>query len=110
MRIFGHKLSIPAQIGLAVIAINLIVAIFAPLIAPYDQTTVQGDAWADPDAHHWLGLDNLGRDMFSRLVFGARTTIGIAFVITLLSFAIGITICWISIPRGNRTLSAMRAS
>jgi peptide/nickel transport system permease protein len=90
MRIFGHKLSIPAQIGLAVIAINLIVAIFAPLIAPYDQTTVQGDAWADPDAHHWLGLDNLGRDLLSRLIYGARMSIGLSLVITALSFCIGI--------------------
>jgi peptide/nickel transport system permease protein len=90
MRIFGHKLNIPAQIGLAVIAINLIVAIFAPLIAPYDQTTVQGDAWADPDAHHWLGLDNLGRDLLSRLIYGARMSIGLALVITALSFCIGI--------------------
>jgi peptide/nickel transport system permease protein len=90
MRIFGHKLSIPAQIGLAVIAINLIVAIFAPLIAPYDQTTVQGDAWADPDVHHWLGLDNLGRDLLSRLIYGARMSIGLSLVITALSFCIGI--------------------
>jgi peptide/nickel transport system permease protein len=90
MRIFGHKLNIPAQIGLAVIAINLIVAIFAPLIAPYDQTTVQGDAWADPDAHHWLGLDNLGRDLLSRLIYGARMSIGLSLVITALSFCIGI--------------------
>ncbi len=90
MRLFGHKLSVLAQIGLAVIALNLVMAIFAPLIAPYDQTTVLGDAWADPDAQHWLGLDNLGRDLLSRLIFGARMSIGLALVITALSFFIGI--------------------
>ena len=90
MRLLGHKLSIPAQIGLAIVAINLIVAIFAPLIAPFDQTAVLGDAWADPDWQHWLGLDNLGRDLLSRLIYGARLSIGLALVITALSFFIGI--------------------
>ena len=90
MRIFGHKLSILAQIGLAIIALNLVMAIFAPLIAPYDQTTVLGDAWADPDAQHWLGLDNLGRDLLSRLIYGARMSIGLSLVITALSFFVGI--------------------
>ncbi len=90
MRLLGHKLSIPAQIGLAIVAINLMVAIFAPLIAPFDQTAVLGDAWADPDRQHWLGLDNLGRDLLSRLIYGARLSIGLALVITALSFFIGI--------------------
>jgi len=82
MRILGHKLSVTAQIGLAIIALNLTMAIFAPLIAPYDQTTVLGDAWADPNSQHWLGLDNLGRDLLSRLIYGARMSIGLALVIT----------------------------
>ncbi len=90
MRLLGHKLSIPAQIGLAIVAINLMVAIFAPLIAPFDQTAVLGDAWADPDWRHWLGLDNLGRDLLSRLIYGARLSIGLALIITALSFFIGI--------------------
>ncbi len=90
MRIMGHKLSITAQIGLVIIAVNLFVAIFAPLIAPYDQTIVVGDAWADPDGQHWLGLDNLGRDLLSRLIYGARMSIGLSLAITALSFGIGI--------------------
>ena len=90
MRLFGYKLSIVAQIGLAIVAINLFVALFAPWIAPYDQATPVGDPWADPDVHHWLGIDNLGRDLLSRLIYGARLTIGLALVITALSFSIGI--------------------
>jgi peptide/nickel transport system permease protein len=90
MRLFGSKVSVAAQIGLAIIAINLIVAVLAPLIAPFDQAEVIGDAWADPDAQHWLGLDNLGRDLFSRLIYGARLSIGLSLVITGLSFTIGI--------------------
>ena len=70
--------------------INLFVALFAPWIAPFDQSTPVGDPWADPNWQHWLGLDNLGRDMLSRLIYGARMTIGLALVITALSFSIGI--------------------
>ena len=91
MRLLGHRLSVPALIGLVIIALNLIAALFAPLIAPFDQADVVGDAWADPDGTYWLGLDNLGRDLFSRLIYGARMSIGLSFVITCLSFAIGIT-------------------
>ena len=90
MRILGYKVSVTAQIGIAVIILNVLVALFAPLIAPFDQATPVGDAWADPDAQHWLGLDNLGRDILSRLIYGARMSIGLALVITALSFCIGI--------------------
>ena len=90
MRICGHKLSVTAQIGMVIVLINLLVALFAPLIAPFDQATPVGDAWADPSAQHLLGLDNLGRDILSRLIYGARMSIGLALVITVLSFLIGV--------------------
>ena len=91
MHIYGRRLSVGAWIGLTIISVNLSAALLAPIIAPYGEADLVGDVWAPIGPGAWLGLDNLGRDMFSRLVFGARTTIGIAFVITLLSFAIGIT-------------------
>ncbi|HLX97525.1 MAG TPA: ABC transporter permease [Roseiarcus sp.] len=90
MRISGHKVSLTAQIGIAVVLINLFVALFAPLIAPFDPVTPLGDAWADADAHHWLGLDNLGRDILSRLIYGARMSIGLALIITAFSFLMGV--------------------
>jgi peptide/nickel transport system permease protein len=90
MRILGYKLSVTAQIGIAIVIINVLVAVLAPLIAPYDQATPVGDAWADPDAQHWLGLDNVGRDIVSRLIYGARMSIGLSLVITALSFVIGV--------------------
>jgi peptide/nickel transport system permease protein len=91
LRLMGHRLSIPALIGLVIIAINVVAALGAPIIAPFDQADVVGDAWADPDPTHWLGLDNLGRDLFSRLIYGARMSIGLSFIITCLAFAIGVT-------------------
>ena len=90
MRLFGQRLTLTALIGLVIIAINVAAALGAPLIAPFDQATVVGDAWGDPTAQNLLGLDNLGRDLLSRLIYGARMSIGLAFVITCLSFGIGI--------------------
>ena len=92
MRLFGHKVTVTAQIGMAIVALNLLVAILAPWIAPYDPFDIVGDAWADPDSQHWFGLDNLGRDLLSRMIYGARLSIGLSLIITALSFTIGITV------------------
>lgn len=89
-RLFGYRLTLGAWIGLVIVTVNLLGAALAPVIAPHGEADLVGDVWAPVSADAWLGLDNLGRDMFSRLLFGARTTIGLAFLITLLSFAIGI--------------------
>ncbi len=90
MRLFGHKLPITAVLGLLIILINVLAALGAPILAPFDQSDVIGDAWDDPSAAHWLGLDNLGRDLFSRLLYGARMSIGLSLIITCISFFIGI--------------------
>ena len=101
MRLFGHKLNLTASIGLLIIALNIAVALLAPLIAPYAQADIVGDAWADPDRLHLLGLDNLGRDILSRLIYGARLSIGLSAVITLLAFAIGIVLGFIAATLGG---------
>jgi peptide/nickel transport system permease protein len=90
VRLFGHKLSLTAWIGLIIIVINVAVALLAPVLAPFGQADIVGDAWADPDNLHLLGLDNLGRDILSRLIYGARLSIGLSTMITVLAFVIGI--------------------
>ena len=90
VKIFGHKPSWTAWVGMVIVGLNIIAAVFAPWVAPYDPNDIIGDAWADPDWQHWLGLDNLGRDLLSRMIYGARTSIGLSLVITCLSFVIGI--------------------
>src|SRR5258706_8967797 len=90
MRLFGHKLTVTAQIGLLIIAINVVMAVIGPMVAPYAQEDAIGDAWDPASAAYWLGLDQIGRDIFSRLLFGARTSIGLALIITALSFTLGI--------------------
>ena len=78
-----------ARIGMAMVLINIGAAILAPLICPYGETEVVGDVWLSPSTENLLGTDHLGRDLFTRLVYGARNTIAIAFVTTLLSFIVG---------------------
>lgn len=90
MKLFGHKVPFTAQLGMVIILINAFVAIFGPWISPFDPTDMVGDSWADADVTYWLGLDNLGRDILSRMIFGARLSIGLALMITTLSFSIGI--------------------
>ena len=78
-----------ARVGLAMILINVIAAVFTPYIAPYGETEIVGDVWMPSSSENYLGTDHLGRDLFTRLVYGARNTIVIAFVTTMLSFIIG---------------------
>ena len=92
MTIFGHKPPLSAQIGLAIVAISLIIAVFGPWVAPYGQSQSVGDTWAPASAQMLLGADQIGRDMLTRLIYGARMTIGIAAATTLLSFFIGISL------------------
>jgi peptide/nickel transport system permease protein len=92
MRLFGHKLPLSAQIGLVIIAVNIIGAVFAPLLAPYPESDIVGSAWGMSSSEHWFGLDNLGRDVLSRLLYGARMTIGISVLITLLAFFLGVVL------------------
>jgi peptide/nickel transport system permease protein len=92
MTLFGHRPPFAAKVGLAIVVINLAVAIFGPWLAPYDQSQSVGDTWAPSSAHMLLGADQIGRDMLTRLIYGARMTIGIAACTTALSFLIGITL------------------
>ena len=67
----------------------VLVAIFAPLIAPYGMNAIHAkDALEGPSTRFWLGTDNLGRDLFSRIIFGARISVIVGLVATLISTAI----------------------
>jgi len=78
-----------ARIGLGIVILNCMVAIFAPWIAPYSETAVVGNVWEPISAQFYLGTDHIGRDLFTRMVYGARNTIALAFLTTLLSFLLG---------------------
>jgi peptide/nickel transport system permease protein len=88
MRVFfGRKLAV---VGLVLIFLLIITAIFAPWIAPYPPNDIDlAQTLAKPSAEHWLGTDNLGRDVLSRVIYGARTSIIIAFGATAVSVILG---------------------
>jgi len=78
-----------AGFGMFVIFTYAIAGIFAPVIAPFGEAEVISSAFAPADETMLLGADQLGRDMFSRLVYGARNTVALALVGTLLAFILG---------------------
>lgn len=74
---------------MVVIAFYVFAAVCANLIAPYGEFEVVGPALAPASKQFPLGTDQIGRDMLSRIIFGARNTVGISFITTLLAFCIG---------------------
>ncbi len=78
-----------ARFGLVVILCYIFAAFFAPVLTPYGESEIVGDQFELIGEKFVLGTDNLGRDMLTRMLYGARNTVGIAFVTTLLAFIIG---------------------
>jgi peptide/nickel transport system permease protein len=81
-----------AWFGMIVIAFYAFCAIFAPLLAPFGESEIVGKQNMPPSAEFWLGTDQIGRDLLSRVIYGARNTIGIALVTTMVSFIFGGTL------------------
>ncbi len=82
--------------GLAIVSTILIMAIFAPFIAPYDPIKSSGEALQPPSPKHIMGTDNLGRDLFSRIVFGSRVVLSVVLSASLLSMVVGVPLGLIS--------------
>lgn len=82
-----------AILGAVILCLIILSAILAPIIAPYHYTEVNyAEALQGPSLKHIMGTDNLGRDLFSRLLYGGRTSLVIGFAATGLAAALGITI------------------
>jgi len=80
-------------VGAVIVIILLLVAIFAPLLAPYGyDELLPGKGFKPPSAEHWLGTDNLGRDLLSRIIYGARLSVIVAFAATSLSIVVSVII------------------
>jgi peptide/nickel transport system permease protein len=98
------RLTLTGKISVCVVAFWVLMAIFGPMIAPYDEgyfieEDSAGNFFDDPsfmlpnaDVSSWLGTDYLGRDVLSRVMYGARMTLGISLAATLLAYMIGITL------------------
>ena len=78
-----------ARFGMLIIFIYAVLAIFAPIFAPYGEAEVFPEPYAAWSSEHIFGTDQIGRDIFSRMIYGARNTVGIAVATTFLAFLIG---------------------
>jgi peptide/nickel transport system permease protein len=82
-----------ARWGLAIIATILLLALLAPLIAPFDPDAIDVKGiLLPPSSAHWMGTDGLGRDVFSRMLFGARISLLVGFVAVGIATAIGVVL------------------
>jgi peptide/nickel transport system permease protein len=88
-------------LGLTLVFALLFVAAFAPLLAPFSQTAVVGGAFSSSDGVHLLGTDFRGRDMLSRLIFGLRDIVGVAFITAVFSLALGLFTSIIAVMFGR---------
>ncbi|WP_148292714.1 ABC transporter permease [Paracoccus aminophilus] len=84
-----RTMPLTAMFGIAVILFYAVLVIFAPLIAPHGQAEIVGAQYEPWGGAFPLGTDSLGRDMLSRLIWGARNTVSIALATTILAFTIG---------------------
>ena len=91
-----------AAFGLLMITLYAVVGIFGPFIAPYGEAEVIADAFAFRNDEMLLGADQIGRDFFSRLIYGARNTVGLALAATLAAFLVGTFAGLIAATQGGR--------
>ncbi len=100
LRLRGNELAIA---GAALVLLLLLVAVFAPLIAPYDPERLSMTRrLRPPGAEHWFGTDEFGRDLFSRIVFGARISLQVAATVIAMAVGIGVTLGALGGYRGGR--------
>ena len=81
-----------AMVGLGFLVLLVLVAIFAPLLTPYSYTERSSSFREGPSLDHWFGTDAIGRDVYTRVVYGARVSLRIGFLATGLVLVIGIVL------------------
>src|SRR3712207_614975 len=90
-RLGASKLSAPAIVAILVVLVMIVVALLAPQIAPYDPLTGSySEVRQPPSFAHPLGTDDVGRDVLSRLIYGARTSLLVGFGSVLLGDVVGL--------------------
>ena len=87
-----YKKSPSAVIGLFLISIFILIVIFGPNVAPYSPSAFKSPAFNPPDSQNLMGTDDLGRDIFSRVLYGARVSLIIGFLSALLSTLVGVIV------------------
>ncbi|MCY3768665.1 MAG: ABC transporter permease [Gammaproteobacteria bacterium] len=98
---FVRSLNWSARIGLGIIVFFGFCAAFAPWLAPYGESEIVGDVWEPIGGEFLFGTDIIGRDMLSRLIFGARNTIVLALLTTACSFTLGALMGFLAATMGG---------
>jgi len=96
-----HDLNWSARIGLVIVAFFTLCAIFAPWLAPYGESEIVGDVWEPIGGEFLFGTDQIGRDLLTRLIYGARNTMALAMVSTTVSFTSGAVLGFIAATMGG---------
>lgn len=98
-----RSMPLTAAFGLTVIALYTIGAVFAPVLAPYGESEIfeKINAFPGDDPRFILGTDQIGRDLLTRLIYGGRNTVGIAFVTTVLAFFLGASLGFLAAVIGG---------
>jgi peptide/nickel transport system permease protein len=89
LKLAARKSPHTARFGIFIITVYVLVAIFAPVLAPYGEAEVFPNPYEPWSATFIFGTDQIGRDVLSRMIYGTRNTVGIAVLTTILSFLIG---------------------
>jgi len=100
-----------SAIGLTLYALVIFVAIFAPLISPYNPLKIAPAVILQgPTSAHWLGTDELGRDVLTRIIYGARVSIAVSVIAVAIALVCGIVLGMISGYRGGAVSSVIMRS
>lgn len=94
-------LNLSARIGLFIVLFFSFCAIFAPWLAPYGESELVGDVWEPIGGKFAFGTDQIGRDILSRLIYGARNTMTLALISTTVSFTTGAVLGFIAATMGG---------
>ena len=95
------RIPLSAIIGLVLTGAFLFIGLFAQWIAPYPIDMSVGGVWEGPSAAYWLGTDTIGRDIVSRLIYGAQVTIFVALASSILAFSLGSFLGFLAAVRGG---------
>ena len=94
-------LNASARLGLLIVLFFTFCALFAPWLAPYGESEIVGDVWEPIGGKYILGTDQIGRDILTLLIYGARNTMSLAMISTTVSFTIGAILGFIAATMGG---------
>jgi len=100
---FLKELNLSARIGLFIVFCMGFCGIFAPWLAPYSESQIVGDVWEPIGGKFIFGTDQIGRDILTRLIFGARNTIALALLSTAVAFLAGALLGFVAATMGGAT-------